>query len=223
MQSESIREFILSLGADVCGITNVEEFKNAPEGFRPTDIMADAKSVIVYGKQSWKTLFDAGSNSPYTFVRNKTVEKLDDISLSLTDKLEKSGYKAIPIPSVEPYDYWDEENKHGRGILSLKHAAQLAGLGRIGKNTLLIHKKYGNRLWLGAVLTSTVLEKDKPSGQKVCADNCTTCLDACPQKALNGVTINQRLCREKSFTITPGGGLVYCCNICRKVCPFARI
>ena len=71
--------------------------------------------------------------------------------------IESQGYKAIPIPSDEPYEYWDSENKHGRGILSLKHSAQACGIGCIGKNTLLINEKYGNRLYLGAVITNVEL------------------------------------------------------------------
>jgi epoxyqueuosine reductase len=223
MQSESIKKFMHSLGADVCGIADVDEFKDAPKGFHPKDIMEDAKSVIVYGKQSSKSLFDAKTSSPYTFVRNKTLEKLDNMTLDLSYKLEEAGYSAIPIPSVEPYDYWDPERRHGRGLLSLKHAAQLAGLGRIGKNTLLINKTYGNRLWLGAILVSVKLDPDGITEHKSCSNSCTICLDACPQKALDGTTINQRLCREKSFTSTEGGGWVIACNTCRKVCPFARV
>jgi len=221
MKSQSIKELAYKLGADVCGIAIVDEFKDAPKGFHPTDIMPEATSVIVYGKQSSKTLFDAKTNVPYTFVRNKTLEKLDDITIALSYKIEESGYAAIPIPSVEPYDYWDSEKRHGRGILSLKHAAQLAGLGRIGKNTLLINEKYGNRLWLGAILVSTKLDQDTVSNHKVCSSSCTICLNACPQKALDGITINQKLCREICFSSTEGGGWVIACNICRKVCPFA--
>jgi len=57
------------------------------------------------------------------------VEQLDNISIELTFNIESQGYKAIPIPSDEPYEYWDSENKLGKGILSLKHSAQAAGIG----------------------------------------------------------------------------------------------
>jgi len=36
---------------------------------------------------------------------------------------------AIPIPSDEPYEYWDSQNKHGKGILLLKHSVQLSRIG----------------------------------------------------------------------------------------------
>ena len=223
MKAEMVKEMASSLGADVCGIASIDRFTEAPKGFHPNDIMPNAKSVVVFGKQSSKTLFEARSNVPYTLVRNKLAEHLDNIAMTLIAKVEESGNGAIPIPSVEPYEYWDTECRHGRGILSLKHAAQLAGLGRLGKNTLLINKKFGNRLWLGAILTSSAIEPDPISSFEGCKSSCSICLDACPQKALDGITVNQKRCREIVYTSTEGGGGIYACNVCRKMCPFAKV
>jgi len=221
MDSLFIKRLAYSLGADVCGVANIERFESAPKGFHPLDIYSDAKSVISFGKHFSMSLFDATTDVPYTFVKNKLVEQLDNISIELTFNIESQGYKAIPIPSDEPYEYWDSENKLGKGILSLKHSAQAAGIGTIGKNTLLINEKYGNRLYLGAVITNAELTVDDLASN-ICPENCKICLNACPQSALDGVTVNQKKCREICASITDGGGFVYSCNICRKVCPFAR-
>lgn len=222
MDSNFIKEMAYSFGAEVSGIANVERFESAPKGFHPLDIYSETKSVIVFGIQFSASLFEANTNVPYTFVKNKLMEMLDNISIQLTSNIEAQGYKAIPIPSDEPYEYWDSENKEGRGILSLKHLAQQAGIGCIGKNTLLINEKYGNRLYLGAVITNAELVADKLA-TNLCPENCKICLKACPKSALDGTTINQKKCREICAAITPGGGIIYSCNICRKVCPFARI
>lgn len=222
MDSNFIKKTTYSLGADICGIANIESFGNAPKGFHPLDIYAEAKSVIVFGKQFTKGLFEANTNVPYTFVKNKLTEMIDNISLQLTMTIEAKGYRAIPIPSDEPYEYWDSENKRGKGIISLKHSAVAAGIGDIGKNTLLINEKYGNRLMLGAVITNGELKADKQT-RKLCPENCTICLKACPQAALDGITINQKKCRELCISVTPGGGFVYGCNTCRKVCPFVKV
>jgi epoxyqueuosine reductase QueG len=40
----------------------------------------------------------------------------------------------------------------------MKHAAVNAGIGALGKNTLLINKKYGNRLVIGAILTTLLIK-----------------------------------------------------------------
>lgn len=222
MDSNFIKEVTYSLGADVCGVASIKRFENAPKGFHPLDVYSETKSVIVFGKQCSANLFQASTNVPYTFVKNKLVELLDNISIQLVLNIESQGYNAIPIPADEPYEYWDAENRQGRGILSLKHSAQLSGIGSIGKNTLLINEKYGNRLHLGAVLTNAELTEDDLASN-LCPENCNICLKSCPQSALDGVTINQKRCREICASITDGGGVVYACNICRKVCPFARI
>jgi epoxyqueuosine reductase len=147
------------------------------------------------------------------------VNKLDQISFQLSIDLERKGITSIPIPSAEPYDYWNAEQRHGRGIISLKHAGYLAGLGILGKNTLLINDKYGNMIWLGANLVSIDLDPDPIASYQACISNCSICIESCPQHALDGITINQKLCREIMSTYSEGGGSVLSCNICRKVCP----
>lgn len=222
MDSNYIKNLTYSLGADVCGIGSIDRFNDAPKGFHPLDIYPEAKSVISIGKHFSASLFDANTKAPYTFVRNKIFQLLDDISIKLSFYIESQGYKAIPIPTDEPYEYWDSENKHGRGILSLKHAAQACGMGCIGKNTLLINQKYGNRLYLGAVITNKELTSDALA-HNLCIERCNICLKSCPQSALDGITINQKRCRQVCGTSTPGGGTIYSCYTCRKVCPFSKI
>lgn len=221
MNNDAIKQYAYSLGAEVCGIAGIESFANAPKGFHPADIFPGAQSVIVYGRQFPKSVFETSTNVPYTLVRNKLMQFIDDLSIQFSFKLEEQGYRAVPVPSSDPYEFWDSENRHGRGILSLKHSAELAGLGCIGKNTLLVNEKYGNRLWLGAVITNAELGQD-PITEKLCLDNCSICIDSCPQSALDGITIDQKKCRALSGSRTDGGGLVYSCNLCRKLCHFCR-
>ena len=222
MTEDGIKKMAYSLGADVCGIAAADRFTGAPEGFRPNDILPGAKSVVVYGRHFSESLFAASTNVPYTLVRNKMLDMMDELSVDLCTEMEKEGLLSVPVPAAEPYDFWNPEPQHGRGILSLKHAARLAGLGFIGKNTLLINRKYGNRLWLGAIITDMPLESDALDTGS-CFEGCRLCIDSCPQSALNGTTIEQIKCREISGTYTEGGGFVLSCNLCRKVCPFSKV
>ena len=217
-----IKEMTFQKGADICGIAAVDRFADAPRGFHPLDIYADCRSVVVYACRFPSATLAARTNAPYTLVRNCLVAKLDQISFRVCDDLEKKGIVAIPIPSAEPYEFWDPDRNHGRGILSLKHAGRLAGIGSIGKNTLLLNETYGNMIWLGAVLLSVDMESDFLLENETCIPDCTSCLDACPQKALDGITIDQRRCRQRSISCTEGGGWVLSCNICRKACPLRR-
>jgi len=221
MDSTQIKARALGLGAEVCGIANIERFTEAPRGFHPADLLNNAKSVIVVGSQFTKSVFASNSYCPHMHVREQLKAQIDSVTFRLSLEIEKNGFLAIPTPSSEPYEYWDEEKREGRGILSLKHSAVLAGLGCLGKNTLLINKDFGNRLWLGAVVTELELEPDEIA-KNLCPKNCRICLDACPQKALDGITIIQKKCREICGAYTEGGGFYYACNICRKSCPHSR-
>ncbi|NPV92474.1 MAG: epoxyqueuosine reductase [Firmicutes bacterium] len=219
MDAKLIKERAAALGADLCRIAPVERFGDAPEGFRPTDIVKGCRSVIVLAARFPASTISGSSQAAYTFVRHRMIDKLDSITFRLSSELDFEGVRAIPIPSSDPYEYWDEERRHGRGILSLKHAAVLAGLGKMGKNTLLINDRLGNMLWLGAVLVDIALEPDPPADYEACIPGCTVCIDSCPAEALDGVTIDQSLCRSRMGKETEGGGWVIACNLCRVICP----
>jgi epoxyqueuosine reductase len=139
------------------------------------------------------------------------------IKLCLT--LEDKGIYSVLIPSDEPYEYWEEDNKHGRGILSLRHAGYFAGLGAMARNTLLVNEKYGNMLFIGAVLVDIKLKEDPMVTYECCNEKCNLCIDSCPQKALDGVQVNQKLCRDLSIRVTERGHSLYNCCKCRILCP----
>ena len=67
---DRIKEIFTKLGADLCGIANVERFANAPSGFHPQDIFADCKSVIVFAKHLPKGLTAVSPRIVYIKGRN---------------------------------------------------------------------------------------------------------------------------------------------------------
>jgi epoxyqueuosine reductase QueG len=217
--SKSVKEIVKDLGADLCGIAPFERFNEAPKGFNPKDTYKDSKSVVVFAKRLPLESLFATSCVPYTYVNNIITQKVDELGFEVTLKLEDQGIMAVPIPSDDPYEYWEPVNSYGRAILSLRHAGYLAGLGVLGKNTLLINEEFGNMIQIGAVLVPIELEGDEVATYEGCPSDCNLCIESCPVNALDGKTVNQELCRPLSNFRTEKGYILKKCNECRKVCP----
>lgn len=216
---EQIREFILGMGADVCGVANVDRFADAPEGFHPMDIFPECKSVIVFGIALPKGLAKIKSSLIYGHFNYGVCPEIDLIANKASKEIERrwGGY-AVPMPSDGPYEYWDAEKLEGRGLISMKHAAVLAGLGTMGKSTLLLNERYGNMLVLGVVLSDLDLASD-PLAESICPDYCQKCINNCPSKALDGKRADQSKCRPNTYGTNARGFDTVNCNKCRTVCP----
>lgn len=219
VSADEIKSIALELGVDKCGIAGNDRFGAAPTGFRPTDIWSGCKSVVVFLKKLPSETIMAANPVVYSHTAYLIYSILDQIGMNLTCKLEKLDIKSVPVPTDVPYLYWDAENKHGMGILSMRHAAFNAGLGILGRNTLLINHDLGNMVYIGAVLTNAEIEPDPFVKDFKCPDVCSLCLDSCPVSALDGITVNQKLCRENSCLVHARGWDIYTCNECRRVCP----
>ena len=215
-----IKRILLDLGADACGIAAVEKFEGAPEGFHPTDIYEDCKSVVVFARRMPKGLTHVSPRMVYLNANNITLAEVDRIGVAACNAIEGLGAIAVPVPCDSPYEFWDSERLEGRGLLSMRHAALLAGLGSMGKNTMIINKELGNMMSIGVLLTNLVLKSDPPA-ETLCRKDCQICLNACPQKALDGVTVNQKLCRQYTYSTNARGFDVCNCNRCRILCPLA--
>jgi epoxyqueuosine reductase len=115
--------------------------------------------------------------------------------------------------------------------------ARRAGLGWIGKNTMLIREGQGSWFFLGELLTSLDLDPDSPPPDR--CGTCARCIDACPTAAIvpthlpaPAYALDSRLCIsyftiELRSAIPAGmrplmGNNVFGCDICQDVCPWNR-
>ena len=219
IDSGHVKELATKLGADLCGIAPSQRFEKAPEGFKPVDVYGDCRSVIVFAKKVPHAALLADSCIPYTHVSEIVTGEVDLLGVRLSLALEELGIAAVPVPSDVPLEHWEADRQYARGVLSMRHAGYLAGLGVLGKNTLLINEKYGNMIQIGAVLANVELEPDPLATYEGCITDCRKCIEACTRGALDGITVNQKLCRPLSNYVNERGFTLKKCGECRKACP----
>jgi epoxyqueuosine reductase len=117
-------------------------------------------------------------------------------------------------------------------ILERSHGQQ-AGLGFIGKNTMLIHPRRGSTFFLGEILTTLEFDRYDLPGRETMCGGCTRCLMACPTNAFpQPYVLDARRCISY-LTIEHKGSIdlalrplmgnwVFGCDVCQEVCPFQR-
>lgn len=106
------------------------------------------------------------------------------------------------------------------------------GLGWRGKNTLLLHPKYGSWVMLGELLLDRALPSwSPPPAREATCGSCTRCLDVCPTNAFpSAFELDPRRCISYLTIETKGpiplefrraiGDWVFGCDLCQEVCPF---
>jgi epoxyqueuosine reductase len=170
--------------------------RTAPEGFRPMDFLPGAKSMLILAKPLPVSVFTPDNDPAYSFYTRAFTTYyniLNEAANGLSLMLESGGFDSLPVPSYSPLKYNGGEP---RGLISFKHAAAAAGLGKIGKNTLFIHPEYGNVLRLGGVITTMKWPSVRPPAEfrKLCPEGCALCVQACPVGALKDGTIDKTAC-----------------------------
>jgi len=116
------------------------------------------------------------------------------------------------------------------GPVPERELARRAGLGWIGRNTMLIHPRVGSYTFIGTIFTDLDLPAASPTAVDLCG-SCTRCVDACPTDAivadrvldatrcLSYLTIESRA--EPPAELVPHyAGWAFGCDICNDVCPW---
>lgn len=184
---------------------------------RVCEVLPEACSVIVIGYHVWDDAHELavrrGQGWSYPGYAPMAIQ-----ARSLALWLERQGHR---IYAAYP-------------LISLKRAAQLAGLGAYGKHSLIITPQYGPWVRLVPVLTDAELVPDAPFEVDLC-NGCEACVTACPVNALTPYAVDpdrclvgihlrpdaDRLSKELldryEPQITTHAHLM--CTVCQKACP----
>lgn len=218
LTSAMVKEYGIAAGVDVVGIAASCDFGAAPEGFRPSDVLPECLSVVVLGTALPPEVL--GDISAYTASRNAMLTAMTGAARDVAKRIRAHGCKTKAVSAAGGKWVAGDGRKEQFGYISLKHAAEIAGLGVIGKNYLLTSPRHGNLLWLSAVLTDAALAPDERMSLALCA-GCNKCVEACPAGALdNPDSFGKRGC-SGFFTIEDKKFIIKC-FACRTTCPHAQ-
>ncbi len=193
----------------------------------PGHLLAGCRSVVAVA-MSYRTGFPSSTTVPP-----------DDGRVWVSRYAWGRDYHRILKKKLIRLGRWLGERRPGCGwracvdtapVLEREWAAN-AGLGWIGKNTMLLNRQFGSELFLGLLLTDLELEPDRPRTDH--CGTCTACLDACPTRAFpEPRVLDARRCvayltvehrSEIPVEFAHGVGVMIAgCDICQEVCPWTQ-
>ena len=244
--SQQIKEKAIELGFSACGISAVRCLDEERERLQnwlsngmnasmaymanhfemrldPGKIEEGAKSVISvlinYYPAQKQTDPDAPIISKYAYGKDYHLvvkEKLNNLLIFIQSALFPCSGRAF-VDSAPVFE---------------RPLAKAAGLGWIGKNSLLISKEFGSYVFIGELIIDHELDYDIPFTSDYCG-SCTRCIDACPTSAIVfPKTIDARKCisyhtieNKDEIPLSILGKLqnqLFGCDICQDVCPWNK-
>ncbi len=239
---DEVKTFALSLGWDDVGLTNPTIPEEDIQAYRtwlehnhhgemaymendlrcyPEQLLPGAKTAIIfithYKQPSQPFRSDAGLVASYARGRD---------------------YHNVHHKRLKKMIRWLEEKSGQQGIakgfsdstpIMEKALAVKAGLGWFGKNTLLIHRRFGTFTLLSGLLTTLEFPTLTPPERLPRCGSCRRCLDACPTQALTPYQLNAHKCLSyhlieskkevPSHIAEKNPGYAFGCDICQDACP----
>jgi epoxyqueuosine reductase len=196
---------------------------------RPQWVLPGAKSVIVlavnYAQEMTTESEEGKPHRPATKGRVSRYAWGRDYHAVIEERLAQldAFIREAGGPGTDCRSYVDH------GPVLEKAFARQAGIGFIGKNTLLITEAFGSWVFLAVILTTVALEPGSPRTSE--CGSCRACIDACPTGALVAPYQLDANCCISYLTIENKtdipdvlknalNGWVFGCDICQEVCPY---
>jgi len=205
--NDALRRQLLQAGATVVGFASVEE--GLTEEFRH---LGRAVSIGVNGN-----------------LRENNLDRLRGLEKVAARFFRSRGYRFFCIPP-DSDRITDTFASRLYPLFTHKMAATSAGMGWVGRNGLLISRRYGPKLSFGTVLTDAPLQVDQPIETSGCG-RCELCAKHCPSGAITGRTwsraepfpqlVDITRCTAYKKTTKEVNGKPNC-GLCITICPFGR-
>ena len=185
------------------------------------DILADVGGTftraVVLGVRLQDAVLNTIADQPtllYFHLYRQANYQLDRAAFEMADLLQQAGFASMAIPASQIIG-----RNPMRGHLSHKLLGWAAGIGWIGRSSLLIHTEHGARMRYVSVLTNAPLPAGEPHAGS-CGE-CRRCAAVCPAGAIHESfrNFNLQACYEKlcEFQRMPGIGQ-HICGVCVKAC-----
>ena len=217
-----LQEMKRKLDVELIGVVSMERSDVQELKKQAVALLPGVRSVVVFGKEVFKEVVALLGPSkgvgeaelgellkPHSDYLNG---RLTRAAYDLAALFRKEGSRSLPMaPGGCPTD-----QRFLKAVLSYKHAAQLAGLGTIGRHSLLVTPEFGPRVRLSCLLTEAPSETHMPPAKNNCRA-CDACIRACPSQALQTpapgepYSMNKFACRTYR-----NAGLT--CAVCIKTC-----
>jgi len=177
---------------DHIGFAPISRFEKAPPNHKPTDLLPEAKTVIVLGIHLAKGIVISNQRAYFPNMRHAIYPYLmygyvflnnflNTAAYHITTMLERKGFISLPIPASPPNDPF-----LAKGAFSNRHAAVAAGFGEFGWMTLLITPS-GPRIRVVSIITEAEIDPSPLyKGEKICDPlRCNfICARVCPVNAI---------------------------------------
>ena len=202
MDAQVIKAKARQFGADLVGITKLENFAGVAPENDPRNIFPQGKSMIVIGRRIPRGVLRGveHNSAPGGAFDDFGLYMLEDQFLTkaaydLVIFMESLGHEAVPMFCYDteatakfPLGCPVEPGKPAPNVyVNWQHAAHLCGLGEVGRNKLFITPEFGTLQRFAMLITDLELEADEVITRNVC-DNCNACQSACP--------LNDTLCKK---------------------------
>ena len=210
-----LSSFSLSLGFSLFGVADITSIRSEFLLSEPTK--AKFPRAISLAKRAVDAVLDdiVDKPTPLYFHHYRQLNFfLDRGALLVASHIQDLGYAALPIAASQIVD-WENQRAH----VPHKKIGELAGLGWIGRNNLLVNGEFGSRFRLVTVLTDMPLETGSPAAFG--CGTCRACVAPCPAGAIKErpEDFDHRACYakldewRKAHVVSQ-----HICGVCVKAC-----